>query len=348
MSRSPLHNLHEDLGCRFVDFDGWVMPVQYSSVLQEHKAVRSSAGFFDVSHLGRFELTGPGAKKAVRRLFCNDVQRIEPGRAQYTMMLNESGGVIDDIIVWWWEDDLFWVLPNAANHERVMDAFSKEPDCAVKDIRPSTVMIAVQGPDAPEIIEDVIGEAPARFRLARSRFRGRDISMGGTGYTGEAGGELCTDPETGHQLIEALVGAGVTPCGLGARDTLRLEAGLPLWGEDLDETTTPLEAGLRFAVSLDHEFAGRNVLVKQAQDGLPRLLVGFMLEERKIPRQGHPVRTQAGTGEVTSGNISPMLNTGVGLAYVSPPPGSDEETMEVEIRKQWVPGRIVKPPFHTA
>ena len=322
------------------------MPVQYSSVLQEHKAVRNSSGVFDVTHLGRFELTGSGAKPVVRRLLCNDILRVEPGRAQYTMMLNEAGGVIDDLLVWWWEEGMFWILPNAANHQRVMDAFARQRDCDVQDLQRSTVMIAVQGPDAPGIIEAVVGEKPGRLRLARDRFDGGEVHMAGTGYTGEPGGELCTDPENGHALVETLLAAGVTPCGLGARDTLRLEAGLPLWGEDLDETTTPLEAGLDFAVSLDHEFVGRDALLRQAEDGVTRLLTGFVLEERKIPRNGHEVRTRTGSGEVTSGNLSPMLEKGVGLAYISPPPDADAIDIEVEIRGKWIPGRITKPPFH--
>ena len=322
------------------------MPVHYTSVLQEHRAVRESAGFFDITHLGRFELTGPGARSALRALLCNDIDLVEPGRAQYTMMLNESGGVIDDLIIWWWDDELFWVLPNAGNHARVMSAFAGQPDCVITDLRGTTVMIAIQGPDAPQILKDVLGEAPGRYRTGRVSFGGGTVSMAGTGYTGERGGEVSTDPETGLSLLRSLMEAGVTPCGLGARDTLRLEAGLALWGEDLDETTTPLEAGLGFAVSLDHDFVGRDVLVEQTENGVSRLLTGFILEERGIARHGHAVRTETGEGVVTSGNISPLLEVGVGLAYVSPPPDPGSGVLEVEIRGKWVAGRIAKPPFH--
>ena len=346
MTRSPLHSLHDDQGARFVDFGGWDMPVQYASVLDEHRAVRESVGFFDVSHLGRFELTGSGARSALRRLLCNDIDKIEPGRTQYTMILNEEGGVVDDLIVWWWEDELFWVLPNAANHLKVRGAFSAEPDCHVADLRPGTVMLAIQGPDAPDLIESVLGMTPGRFRTARASYAKGTVSMAGTGYTGERGGEVCTDPETARVLFQVLVDAGAVPCGLGARDTLRLEAGLPLWGEDLDETTTPLEAGLDFAVALDHEFVGREVLAAQASGGVPRRLTGFVLEERGIPRHGHKVRTGVSEGEVTSGNISPILGKGIGLAYIGPPLEPDESELEVEIRNKWVPARVVKPPFH--
>ena len=346
MNRSPLHQTHESLGARFVDFGGWEMPVQYESVLAEHKAVRNDAGFFDVTHLGRFELVGPGAHDALRGLLCNDIERVEPGRCQYTMILNEGGGIIDDMIVWWWDEQRFWVLPNAANQDRVMAIFAGQPDCEVEDLQMSTVMIALQGPRAPEVFEDVVGEKPGRFRTAVTGYADGELLMAGTGYTGEPGGEICTDAETGRTLLEALVAAGVTPCGLGARDTLRLEAGLTLWGNDIDETTTPLEAGLDFAVSLDHEFRGRDRLMEQRENGLRRKLSGFVLGERGIPRSGYAIRTDDGAdGYVTSGNLSPMLDTGVGLAYFSPPakPGTD---MEVEIRGRWVPGTVTEPPFH--
>ena len=261
-------------------------------------------------------------------------------------MLNDSGGVIDDIIVWWWEPDHFWVLPNAANHRRVMAAFARQPDCEVSDLQSSTVMLAVQGPEAPSIIEGLLGVAPGRFRTATATLGSGMVSMAGTGYTGERGGELCTDHKTGKLLFDKLVEAGVTPCGLGARDTLRLEAGLPLWGEDLDESTTPLEAGLGFAVSLDHDFTGRPVLVEQTEKGVDRLLTGFVLEERGIPRHGYTVRGGESNGEVTSGNISPLLEKGVGLAYMSPPLEGDQSALEVEIRSKWIPARVAKPPFH--
>jgi len=346
MNRSPLHQTNAALGARFVDFGGWEMPVQYESVLSEHRAVRDSVGFFDVTHLGRFRLSGPGAHQAIRTLLCNDIDRVEPGRCQYTMILNDHGGIVDDMIVWWWSSDEFWVLPNAANQRKVMDAFSGEVGCEVADLQMSTVMVALQGPDAPRMFEDVLGTAPGRYRLTRTEWDDGAISMAGTGYTGESGGEIVTDPNTGLKLVEALVEAGAVACGLGARDTLRLESGLALWGEDIDETTTPYEAGLNFAVSLGHDFVGRDVLVSQEEKGVDRRLSGFILEERGIPRHGFRIRASSGaSGEVTSGNMSPALGTGVGLAYISPPPHADD-AVEVEIRNRWVPGRLAKPPFH--
>lgn len=346
MKQSPLHGLNSSLGARFVDFGGWEMPVQYEGVLAEHRAVRSTVGVFDVTHLGRFELSGAGAHDALLKLFCNDIDRIEPGRCQYTLALNADGGVIDDLIVWWWGDGRYWVMPNAANHERVMFAFAAEPDCVVEDLQTRTVFLAVQGPDASGVLEKVVGEVPRRFRNVEVDWQGATLGLAGTGYTGEVGAELCAPAQVATDLMTALVDGGAVPCGLGARDTLRLEAGLPLWGEDLDETTTPLEAGLDFAVSFDHEFTGKDVLESQRDRGLERRLAGFVLEGRGIPRHGYRLTTESGgVGTVTSGNMSPMLGTGVGMAYVSPPsdPG---ESCEVEIRDRQVPGRIAQPPFH--
>lgn len=346
MSRSPLHRLHQELGARFVDFGGWEMPLQYRSVLAEHRAVRESAGWFDVSHLGRFALSGPGALPALGRLFCNDVRLIQPGQTQYTLMLNEDGGIIDDLLVWWWEEDLFWVLPNAANHLRVMEAFSREQGCVVDDLRPETVFLAVQGPEAPATLERVLGSTPRRFRTAEATWEGDEVRMAGTGYTGERGGELCLAPAVAEGLARVLIDAGAQPCGLGARDTLRLEAGLPLWGSDLSEDTTPLEAGLGFAVAMEHDFVGRAALADQMEAGLERRLVGFVLSDRGVPRPGYRVRCAESTGVVTSGNLSPILDRGIGFAYLSPPPATDAGEVEVEIRGRWVPGVLASPPFH--
>jgi aminomethyltransferase len=345
MNRSPLHDIHERLGARFVDFGGWLMPVQYDSVLAEHRAVRTEAGWFDVSHLGRFELSGPGSETALLELLCNDITAIAPGRTQYSLMLNETGGIVDDIVVWWWQLERYWVFPNAANHERVMAAFASEPGCEVRDLQLETVLVAVQGPEAPRVLEDLFGAAPGRFRTTDGRWGKGDVWLAGTGYTGERGGEIATDPDTGRAMAEALVETGVKPCGLGARDTLRLETGLPLWGSDIDESTTPFEAGLDFAVASGRTFRGSAALESRSLSAPVRRLVGFVLEDRGIPRHGYRVRTPGGEGEVTSGNLSPMLDRGIGLAYVAPPPALGE-SIEVEIRGRWVPGRVVEPPFH--
>lgn len=343
-ARSPLHDLHARLGARFVDFGGWEMPVQYESVLAEHTAVREHAGWFDVSHLGRFEWQGPGSLAVARRLLCNDLSRIEPGRTQYTMMLNDAGGVVDDLVVWRWEEERCWILPNAANHERVMAAFAGAgADATATDLRPSTVTIAVQGPAAPAALESVLGIAPRRFRTASGSFHDRPFWTAGTGYTGERGGEVTVPAETSEAFAEALTEAGVVPCGLGARDTLRLEAGLPLWGQDLDEATTPLEAGLGFAVSFEHDFVGRAALEGQRAGGLPKARVAFRTEGRRIPRPHHRLRTPTSDGWVSSGNFSPVLGCGIGLGYLAPP--DEDGPLEVEIRDAWIPVERTTTPF---
>ncbi len=343
--KSPLHDLGARLGARFVDFGGWQMPVQFESVLAEHHAVRDSVGVFDVSHLGRFALRGPGARRAVDYLLCNDLERIEPGKTQYSMMLNQEGGIVDDLIVWWWGDGSFWILPNAANHDLVMGRFAAEEGCEVDDLRPKTVLLAVQGPDAPALLESTLGASPGRFRTLEVEFLGSPVYLAGTGYTGERGGEICTDPDTGEALVDAMVVAGARPCGLGARDTLRLEAGLALWGEDIDETTTPVEAGLDFAVGLNHEFVGRGPVADQMKRGAGRRLTGFVLEEKGIPRSDYPLYSGASVGTVTSGNLSPVLKSGIGIGYMSPPVGVDQP-IEVGIRDRRVKGRTAAPPFH--
>ncbi len=348
MRQSPLHHKNLELGARLTDFGGWEMPVQYEGVLAEHRAVRAKAGWFDVSHLGRFELTGHGARQAIRHLLCNDIERVAPGRCQYTMILNEQGGIIDDLIVWWLGEGRFWVLPNAANHDRVMAIFDSEPDTNVRDVRELTAMIAVQGPEAPQVIESIFGTTPGRFRVVETDYRGQVIHMAGTGYTGEKGAEIVVPSVVAGDLVDDLVATGVTPAGLGARDTLRLEAGLSLWGEDIDENTTPIEAGLEFFVDYDHDFVGKDALLAQRETGPVRGRVAFILDERGVPRHGHRLRSASGgEGVVTSGNMSPMLGKGVGLGYISPPVAEDE-ALEVEIREKWLPVRQAPTPFHKA
>ena len=345
MPESPLHPDHEALGARFTDFGGWTMPVQYAGVLDEHAAVRSDVGVFDVSHLGRFEVAGLGATELVRRQLCNDIAKIGPGRAQYTMALNTGGGVEDDIIVWRLDDERYWVMPNGTNSDEIVARFAADaPDgVVVRDIRSETVLLAVQGPNAPATIESVLGVVPGRFRVVETTLADTAVVAAGTGYTGERGAEICIPAADAAPVLAAIIEAGATPCGLGARDTLRLEMGYPLWGQDLTEETSPLEAGLGWVVAWDHEFIGRSALEAQ-RDALERQLVAFTTEGRAIPRTGYPVRTASGTGTVTSGNFSPTLQHGIGLAYVSPPP-ADGESIVVEIRGKDVPAAITSLPF---
>jgi aminomethyltransferase len=346
MAQSPIHDSHEAAGARFTDFGGWQMPVQYTGVLAEHDTVRTDVGLFDVSHLGRFEVAGPGAVDVVSGQLCNDIKRVEPGRAQYTMALNASGGVEDDIIVWYLAEERLWVMPNGTNSDEIVRRFSEAapPDVTITDVRPKTALFAVQGPQAIDTGEGLFGSAPGRFRVATRQFGGREVTMAGTGYTGERGFEIAVASDSAADLWDAIVGAGATPCGLGARDTLRLEMGYPLWGNDLDETTTPLEAGLEWVVAWDHDFVGKQALEQQRSAGVTRRLAAFTTPGRAIPRTGYTVEADGSRGVVTSGNFSPTLGHGIGLAYMEPPV-EPHTTIGVEIRGERVVGTVVELPF---
>lgn len=346
MPRSPLHAYHRELGARFVDFGGWEMPIQYTSVLAEHRAVRESTGWFDVSHLGRFSWSGEGAAAALSRLLCNDHERIGPGRAQYTLILNHRGGVIDDLIIWKLGSGKVMVMPNGVNHLRVMTEFrAAAPDARLLDLRPRTAALAVQGPDSPARVKRLLGEVPGHFAVIRVDYGGREVWAAGTGYTGERGVELVTDPQTAGELARRLTRGGALPCGLGARDLLRLEAGFPLWGHDLDEGTTPLEAGLEWAVRFGRDFVGREALERALGDGPERTRVSFRMADRRIPREGFALRAGDSRGTVTSGNFSPVLGVGIGMGYLSSP-RDPAAAVEVEIRGRWVVTEPVQGAFH--
>jgi aminomethyltransferase len=347
MPTTPLRDRHVELGARFTDFGGWDMPLQYEGVLAEHAAVRSHAGVFDVTHLGRFVVIGDGATALLRTLLCNDIARVDPGRAQYTMALNDGGGVEDDIIVWRLAEEHYWVLPNGANFHEIVGRFHEraEPGITIDPVRDETVLLAVQGPEARRVVEAVLGASPGRFRVQEATFGDGPLWMAGTGYTGEKGCEIAVPSSAALPLFDALVEAGAAPAGLGARDTLRLEMGYPLWGQDLDETTTPLEADLEWVVDWNHDFVGKAALIEQKAAGIERRLVGFRTSSRRaIPRPGYALRTSTGGGTVASGNFSPTLECGIGMGYVSPPPG-DEPALEVDIRGEWVVADVVVPPF---
>ena len=346
MPGTPLLKVHESLGARFTDFRGWVMPVQYEGVLSEHMTVREAVGVFDITHLGRFAVSGPGTTELLRGHLCNDVAKIGPGRIQYTMALNDRGGVVDDLLAWQIDEEHFWVLPNGINFDDVMRPFvSIAPDhVTLAGVRHDTVLLAVQGPKSAGAIENVLGVVPGRFRVVTGEYSGGPFWAAGSGYTGESGAEIAVPGPVGEQLFRDLIDAGAVPCGLGARDTLRLEMGYLLWGQDLDEATTPLEAGLGWVIAWDHEFIGREALLAQKEKGIGRTLISFQTEGRIIPREGHALRAGQSVGTVTSGNFSPVLSRGIGMGYLSPPPEEDG-SMEVKIRGKWHPVEQVKRPF---
>lgn len=346
VAQSPLHDLHSELGARFTDFGGWTMPVQYEGVIAEHNAVRSNVGVFDVSHLGRFLVEGSGATALVRRQLCNDITKVDPGRAQYSMALNDHGGVVDDVIVWRLGEDRYWVMPNGTNFDDIYGRFAADAAAGteVRALRDETALLAVQGPDSREIVEGVLGAMPGRFRVTIGDYRGSWYISAGTGYTGERGAEIAVPAEFGAELMRELTAAGAVPCGLGARDTLRLEMGYPLWGQDLDEDTTPLEAGLGWVVAWNHEFVGRDALEAQHREGVDRAMVALSTVGRAIPRLGYDVRSGESAGRITSGNFSPTLGHGVALAYLSPPV-DDSAEVEIEIRGEWVRASLETLPF---
>ena len=320
--------------------------MQYEGVIAEHLTVRDAAGVFDVSHLGRFLVEGPEATDLVRRQLCNDVIKVDPGRAQYSMALNERGGVVDDVIVWRLANNRYWVMPNGTNFDDILERFIDDapPGTDVQPLRDQTALLAVQGPSASSVVEAVLGVMPGRFRLVEGEYRDAAFIAAGTGYTGERGAEVAVPAEHGSELMQDLIHAGAVPCGLGARDTLRLEMGFPLWGQDLDEDTTPLEAGLGWVVAWDHDFIGRDALAGQRDAGIRRSLIALSTIGRVIPRHGYAVRSGDSTGAVTSGNFSPTLGHGIALAYVSPPIDSDAP-VEIEIRGAWQPAQIEDLPF---
>ena len=344
MRHGPLDAQHRALGARMVPFGGWEMPLQYTGVLEEHRACREHAVVFDVSHLGSIEAQGGDAFAALQWLLSNDLRKIEPGRAQYTHLLDpEDAHVVDDIIVWWVADDEFFVMPNASNTDPILGAFV-ERDFSFNDITETRAVLAVQGPEARALLAKVNGamaEVP-RFRVQRVG----DCVVAGTGYTGEDGVEIHVPAADAPALWQALCDAGTVPAGLGARDTLRLEAGLPLHGHELGPGITPLQANLGWVVGWDKgDFRGRAPLEAEKGRGVARILRGLSIEGRRPAREGATV-LRAGTpvGNVTSGNFSPTLGHAIALAFVAPDiePGGE---VHVDVRGQVVAARVVKPPF---
>lgn len=342
--RSPLNDEHVRLGAKMVPFGGWDMPVSYpSGTLAEHRACRTAAAMFDVSHLGTVRVEGPDGFGLLQRALTNDLSKIAPGRAQYTHLLDESdASVLDDIIVWWVDDNRFDVMPNASNTARVRDAIGGE------DVTAERAVIAVQGPSARQAAASVISAAATvpRFGIERFDWKGNEGLIAGTGYTGEDGVEIAVAAGDAAAMWNALLDAGIVPAALGARDTLRLEAGLPLHGHELGPGITPLQAGLGWVVGWNKgEFRGRKALEKERDEGVDRHLVGFRMEGRQPPREGCEVfRGDEGVGAVTSGNFSPMLECGIAMGFVSPAVDFDD-VVQIDVRGRRLGAKVVKPPF---
>ena len=356
LKRTPLHAAHVRAGARMVPFAGWDMPVQYEGVRQEHVAVRTAAGVFDVSHMGEIATHGPGAADFLQRLLSNDIRKIEPGGAQYALLCREDGGVLDDLFTYRLEtaggEERFLTVVNASNADSDFDWIKRQADAfddvEVSDVSADYAMLAVQGPRAVDIVGGMLdGEIPGRFRHAEAMIAGAAALVCRTGYTGEDGVELLIEPDAAPAVWDALLAAGVTPAGLGARDTLRLEVCYPLYGNDLSADRTPVEAGLKWACALDTDFVGAPRLREQAEQGTTEKLAPFVFTGPGIPRpecvvlhDGEPV------GTVTSGTLSPCMDVGIGMAYVRADlaqPGTD---VTVDVRGKQRPARVSKKPLY--
>ena len=355
LRHSPLDAEHRALGARMVPFGGWEMPIQYTGVLEEHRACRERAVVFDVSHLGSVRVAGPGAFAMLQWALTNDLSRIAPGRAQYTHLLDPADAhVVDDIIVWWVDGEEFLVMPNASNTDRLVAALDESSTqragatCTIADVTASRAVIAVQGPDARERLRAVMPDAAAvpRFAVRVMDYGGLPGFAAGTGYTGEDGVELHVPAEAAPAVWRGLVAAGLQPAGLGARDTLRLEAGLPLHGHELGPGITPLQAGLGWVVRFDKgDFRGRDALLAERERGVTRRLRGLEVDGRQVPRAECVVSIAgAPVGEVTSGNFSPMLGRGIALAFL-PPDVADGTEVTIDVRGRSVPAHVAKTPF---
>ena len=358
LKRTPIYEEHRALGAKLVPFAGYEMPVQYPpGILEEHRAVRTAAGLFDVSHMGEIELRGSGALDLVQKVTTNDASKLEIGQAQYSVMCREDGGAIDDCIVYRFPDH-WMIVVNASNRDKDAEwiqAAAAGHAVQIDDRSDDIALLALQGPRAQAILArltDIDLESIRYYHFAEGQVDGSPAVISRTGYTGEDGFELYIAAQEGARLWRRILETGardaIAPVGLGARDSLRLEMGYALYGNDLDEAHNPLEAGLGWVVKLDKsDFFGRSALLRVKQEGVRERLVGFMLSDRGFPRHGYIVRQQGEpVGEVTSGILSPSLQRGVGMAYLATEAAKNGTTLEVMIRDRAVTAEVVRPPFY--
>lgn len=349
LRKTPLHAWHVERGAKLADFGGWEMPIEYSGVVGEHTAVRTQVGCFDVSHMGKLRISGAGAADWLNTILLNDLAAIPTGKAQYSMLLNDRAGVVDDLIVYKFADDLLWMVPNAANAAKVHAALqSRLPaGIALENLHSDYGIVAVQGPSSPQLLAQLGLPVPAEYMSAVfADYAGAQLVLCRTGYTGETGFELIAPNQILLQLWQSAVAAGAEPCGLGARDTLRLEMAYPLHGHELSEDISPLEAGASWAVGWDKpDFVGADVLRAQRAAGAPRKRVALRAVERGIPRAEMAVlREGAQVGVTTSGTFSPTLKTGIALALVTPDVKIGE-LLSLDVRGRLLSVEVVKPPF---
>lgn len=357
LKKTCLYDSHVALGAKMSPFAGFMMPIQYSSITEEHNAVRHAVGMFDVSHMGEIFVSGPDAEKFVNHIFTNEIRGFEPGKVLYGMMLHPDGGVVDDLLVYReFEPDHFLLVVNAANIDKDYEwILSQTAGYDVKVVNDSDNwgQIAVQGPGAEKVVTEVLGLAEAAelafYTYYEAQWNGHRMVVSRTGYTGEDGFELYTTCEDIKEIWKKLLDNGVVPCGLGCRDTLRFEAGLPLYGDELSDTITPIEAGLGMFCKLDkEEFIGKDVVAKQKAEGTERKLVGIELEDKAIPRATYPVETEDGTqvGVVTTGYHSISLEKSICFAMVQTAYSKLDNPLWIRIRKKVFPGKVVKKRFY--
>ena len=363
--QTSLYPTHQDLGARLVPFGGWAMPVQYSGILNEVNAVRTAAGLFDVSHMGRLYISGPQSAAFLDRMLTGAASTLRIGRARYCLICNESGGVIDDTIFYRLAADRYLLIPNAGNRPAVVAWFQQwmaaefPGGVALQDSTFETALIALQGPQSPALLDGLCaltdGSPPSTIRpfaWAEGTLTAGDspaaVFIGRTGYTGEDGFELLTDAAAGPAVFRALLAAGALPCGLGARDVLRLEAGLPLHGHEIDPETTPIEAGLTRFVRAEGDYIGRPVLQRQREQGVDRQLAGLQLPGRSAPRAGYAIWHQGQeVGRITSGSYSPTLDRSLAMGYIDPAGAAPGTVLEVDLRGRRVAAEVTPLPFYT-
>ncbi len=359
MQQTVLNDIHTDLGAKMVPFAGFDMPVEYSGINTEHIAVRQSAGIFDVSHMGEFWVKGPNARKLIQYVTSNDVAALPVGKAQYSCLPNKDGGIVDDLIVYHYEEEKYMLVVNASNIEKDWNWINDNNtfDAELEDASAQLSLIALQGPKAEEILQqltEVDLSSVSYYSFTIGKVANADkVIISNTGYTGSGGFELYVynddAPELWNAIMEAGKEYGLLPAGLGARDTLRLEAGLALYGNDLTDTTSPIEAGLGWITKLvdGNNFISRDLFEKQKTEGVEKRLKGFVLQERGIPRQGYEIVDAEGNsiGEVTSGTMSPILKHGIGMGYLKKGYWKPETEIFIRIRNKNLKAQVVKPPF---
>ncbi len=359
--QTPLFEKHKDLNAKIVDFSGFEMPIQYKGIREEHMAVRERAGLFDVSHMGEFFISGPEALDLIQHVTINDASRLRPGKAQYSAMCYENGGIVDDLLVYCFDENSYMLVVNAANIDKDREWIHSHNnfDAKLDDRSETTALLAIQGPSSIDILSKIVDEDPSGigfYNFEQGKVAGqKEVIISATGYTGEKGFELYIDTRLSDpvQIWDALMdagkGAGLEPAGLGARDTLRLEMGLALYGNDITEKTTPLEGRLGWLTKLDKgPFIGSEALKKQKEKGVERRLTGFIVQEsRLIPRKDYPICDSGGDriGIVTSGTQSIVLGKGIGMGYVPAETAAEGEQIQISIRKKMVSAITKKPPF---